>query len=329
MKPGEEDNGGIDIQEEPSRVGLSPWVVFLQTLFVTTGLGRTFSNQQVVNLQGSLDVMLFLSFLSALSPTIVSLALVGPTLFRISRRTVNICLITAGYDVLGMLCTLMALKWAGSGLTMVVYSSLPAMAAALRWLVLGKGISRRRVVFMFGVMGGLSLVPLHEGLNFDASSSVVLMGMAASFASTGLYALLYCHVEAALSDGDAESQSPLVLMFWQAIFSCGFLLIMYLGVALLGQEPSSVKGLVANPEILWPLIAIVVSSAGHSYAWICLIELRGSTATGLLQAVRSSANLVLSAVLFCDIQAVQCLTWVKIVSGAIVIFNLTMFNNSM
>ena len=314
-----------------SAAGSNYLVLSHQVFFVLTGLGRTFASQQLVYSEGSLDWMLMSSLVGTLGPGLLPLFLLGPArTLQYNVETARVGFVAAILDAVGMITTLMGLKYAGSGLTMIIYASLPAMTAIMRFFFHGVHLSRLRVFYMGLVIGGLALVPLQEGLQLDASSTASLgMGLAFAFLSTFLYALLYVYVESNLVSGEEKKKDPLFLMFWQSLFTAFFLLVALGATKLYMPEAFlSLHGVHSVASIAIPALVLWASSGGHSFSWIRLLESSGSTATGLLQSVRSSMNLVLSALLFCDISASQCLSLIKVLGAAIVLSSLFAFNST-
>jgi drug/metabolite transporter (DMT)-like permease len=93
-----------------------------------------------------------------------------------TRREFNAALVASLLDASGMVCSVLGMKYAGSGLMSVIYASLPAFTAVLRYFWMGRSISKVRLVCMATVMLGLSIVPLAEGLHFNSDSSALMFG---------------------------------------------------------------------------------------------------------------------------------------------------------
>ncbi len=326
-----------------------------QVFFVLTGLGKTLGNQQMAYIGIDVGWIFLNAVISTIGPVIIPVWMRGVDGLRPTGRELRVAAFAAALDAVGMLCSILGLKFAGSGLLSVVYASLPACTAVLRYFWIGKTISGTRVMLMMGVMAGLSIVPLNEGLHFgevrlrekkqDAGrkkcayssflqgSGILMLGLAMSFASTFVYGVLYVHVERSYAaEGLNASCDPLKLIFWQAVLAC---LLLLGGMAFwVGAVDADVLQLKAGEKrsivelIFFPAVLLVASSASHAFSWTKLLEWQGSTGTGLLQAVRSSLSVLVSAALFCEGHPSQCLSTIKLASAAIVTVFVLLFNRA-
>ena len=160
-----------------------------------------------------------------------------------------------------------------------------------------------------------------------------MLGLGMSFASTFVYAVLYVHVERSYSaEGLNASCDPLKLIFWQAIMACGILILGFfvwyaaIDSNILLMKPGEKRSLIEL--IAFPSVLLIASSASHAFSWTKLLEWQGSTGTGLLQAVRSSLSVLVSAALFCGGHPSQCLSPMKVGSAAIVLVFVFLFNRA-
>jgi hypothetical protein len=304
-----------------------------QVFFVITGLGKTLGNQQMAYIGIDVGWILLNAVISTIGPVIIPLWLRGVNGLRPTSRELRVAGVAAVLDAVGMTCSILGLKFAGSGLLSVIYASLPACTAVLRYFWMGKSISGTRVLFMLGVMAGLSVVPLNEGLHFHEGSGLLMVGLGMSFASTFVYGVLYVHVERSYAaEGLNASCDPLKLIFWQAVLACGLLLAgMVFWTAAIDSDVLLIKtgerrGMMEL--ITFPTILLVASSASHAFSWTKLLEWQGSTGTGLLQAVRSSLSVLVSAMLFCEGHPSQCLSPLKVASAAVVTVFVLLFNRA-
>ena len=137
---------------------------------------------------------------------------------------------------------------------------------------------------MFGVMAGLIIVPLNEGLALDNASLMILVGLSFSFGSTLFYAMLYVHVERSLQpSGLHASCDPITLVFSQSLLACSLLLFAFVFCRFYLEAFDPPEPGFSFYSITFPAILMITSSASHSYSWLRLLECSGATGTGLLQ----------------------------------------------
>lgn len=127
------------------------WLLIHQVLFTLTGVTKTIGNQQMTYMSPGLGWLILTSIVSALGPAAVPVWFRGMSLSSPSQREV----ITAGVasvrrrgqrgqsgvfltrtpqilDAAGTIAMMLGMEYAGSGLTSVVYASLPAFTAGAR-----------------------------------------------------------------------------------------------------------------------------------------------------------------------------------------------------
>jgi hypothetical protein len=175
------------------------------------------------------------------------------------------------------------------------------------------------------VIFGIALVPLYEGMQLrkDGGNFNLFIGILFSFLATFCYSVLYVWIEANLENADS-----VLILIWQSFCSASLLLLI-LGVVyfvapsqFLNSQDSSSS---LFDQIKFPALILVAGNCLHAFSWIRLLASGGSTATGLLQPVRSSLTVILSAILFCQIQKSQCINGVKIASTVIVMVFVVLF----
>jgi len=315
------------------------WAWLLQLSLIATGLGRSFA-VQLFSYERTLGVFFFSSLLSNVGAFVLAFSLVGPRLAweelrRPGSDVARVTSLCSFLDIGGMACIFFSLSKIGSGLHAIIYGSLPIWSAALRYLLLGKSISNMKIFYLLCVFVGLSIVPISEGLiHFeDSGGGELFVGMGLSLCSTVAYACLYVTAEGSLSkkkgllpdDMDREEwntsksdHKALILMFWQCLQT---LTILSTFLFLSGEEivPSI-------SSMITPGLMLVFFATSHTIIWLRVLVRGDSTSTSLLQGVRATANVLLSALFFCNTQSSQCLSIAKILSAAVVLSCVYLFN---
>ncbi len=91
-----------------------------------TGLGKTLGNQQMAYIGIDVGWILLNAVISTIGPVVIPLWFRGIAGLKPTSRESRVAFGAAVLDAVGMLCSILGLKYAGSGLLSVIYASLPA-----------------------------------------------------------------------------------------------------------------------------------------------------------------------------------------------------------
>jgi drug/metabolite transporter (DMT)-like permease len=98
----------------------------LQVFFVLTGLGKTLGNQQMAYIGIDVGWILVNAVISTIGPVVIPMWFRGFEGLKPTARETKVAFGAGVLDALGILCSILGLKYAGSGLQSVIYASLPA-----------------------------------------------------------------------------------------------------------------------------------------------------------------------------------------------------------
>ncbi|KAI9329129.1 hypothetical protein DFJ73DRAFT_964313 [Zopfochytrium polystomum] len=230
-------------------------------------------------------------------------------------------MIVAGIDVSSQLILVAGLFLTGSGLYMVVYSSVIVFTALGNWLFLKKSISPWQWAAVVLISVGLSLTAIGRPRD-SADSARVALGVGVSLLGSWLHSLVYTlndhHLTTSSSASPAAQPTPpRAQCVWMGLYATAFTLLSMLLLSL----PTLAH---LAPHLLDPLnaaayVALVLASLGHSLAWFELVGRTGAVATGVLQALRAVAVFGVSHVWFCDVDDTQCFNVPKGVATLVVV----------
>jgi hypothetical protein len=273
----------------------------------------------------------------------------GPT---ISLRTyvMAACVL----DIVGFSLHVMGMKYAGSALFQILYSSVVVWAALGARIVRGPKAAGLNVPQALGIavaLAGLAYSTLAERSHGGVAAAVhqhapsppeggeaavaashhhspsapspllVPLGIAASLASAMTYGAVYVLAEVLMAGPSAPESGQVATRVGLGIST---ILSVWVAVYTLPNF-SAVLARVAEEDLLsWPAILLCyITMAGsavlHSISYYELMGTLGGVGAGLLQAARAVGVFVVAGFLFCDRQESQCYTRARAIATVLVV----------
>ncbi|KAJ3116538.1 hypothetical protein HDU96_009426 [Phlyctochytrium bullatum] len=314
--------------------------IFLnQLLFLVTGMAGTLGAQWL-KYQGAADSISFLTLLAqylgmflvvflppskSLSPSTAA-ARTGPFAFilrhvdmvkdqmdalgPVSHKGV---MWVSAFDVFGNMILAAGLFLTGSGLYMVIYSSIIVFTALGNRLLLAKIISPKQWIAVIVITIGLSLTAIGK----EANGAHVGLGIVVSLVGTGVHAMVYILNEHLLSDpsGNMVPATPKAQCVWVGFYSTALTLASIVVVSI----PDLMTMSLFRFGVIFMYGLLVLSSMGHAVSYFYLVESTGGVATGVLQALRAVGVFGLSHFWYCGVEESQCYTTWKGIATVVVV----------
>ncbi|KAI8615476.1 hypothetical protein BC830DRAFT_1168571 [Chytriomyces sp. MP71] len=225
------------------------------------------------------------------------------------------------FEVGGNLILVAGMFLVGSGVYMVIYSSIVVFTALFsRILLPGRKLSGLQWLAVFAICFGLSLTALgtKSGHSSEIQDKPVLFGVLVCIFGTAVLSLVYVATDHILAGG---TSTPYSQSIYVGLFSTFFTLVVMLVV--------SIPTLLTLPLLDWDVILahiiLLLSSLGHSVAYFELVESTGGVATGVLQGLRAVGVFGLSHSWFCGIDENQCFNAWKGAATVIVVAGVVLF----
>ncbi|KAI8838739.1 hypothetical protein BJ741DRAFT_600479 [Chytriomyces cf. hyalinus JEL632] len=251
--------------------------------------------------------------LSCLAPFMSYLRVYGPANIR-GAAFISVL------EVAGNLILVAGMFLTGSGLFMVIYSSIVVFTALFsRMLLPGRSLSRMQWASVISICFGLSLTAIGNTGNENAAAShLIFLGILVCIFGTAVLSLVYVATDHILTEG---SSTPYSQCIWVGIFSSLLTL-----VAMLVLSIPSLRTLpLFDSDVVMAHLILILSSLGHSVAYFELVESTGGIATGVLQGLRAVGVFGLSHVWFCERDEGQCFTVWKGAATVIVVCGVVTF----
>jgi drug/metabolite transporter (DMT)-like permease len=232
------------------------------------------------------------------------------------------------FEILGNVCSVLGIIYAGSGVYQVVYSSLVVFTAVWARIFLKKHISQEQWCAILTVTIGLSLSAVGTPTSSDSSSWMVTMGALFTLAATTLYSFVYILSENILTQKNAPT--PQQLQTLDGVY-VAILVTAYLVCYTIPNFETLVLDEVREADGNWTWIictylALVLSGFLHSLTYFRLLGSVGSVSTGILNSLRAISVFGMSALLFCNNHPNQCFTLNKGASAVVVICGVLFFS---
>ncbi|KAJ3075131.1 hypothetical protein HDU98_009081 [Podochytrium sp. JEL0797] len=222
-------------------------------------------------------------------------------------------------EVVGNLINVAGMFLTGSGLYMVIYSSIVVFTALFsRILLKDRKLTGVQWGSVCAICLGLSITAVGSSGQQDKSGSSILFGILVCLLGTSLLSLVYVANDHLLTENLATPYSQSIYV---GLFSTLFTLLVMLLI--------SIPTLLTLPLFDWDVVLahliLILSSLGHSVAYFELVEATGGVATGVLQGLRAVLVFGLSDVWFCGRDEGQCFTVYKGVATVVVVCGVGVF----
>ncbi|KAJ1538298.1 hypothetical protein HK405_013947 [Cladochytrium tenue] len=268
----------------------------------------------------------------------------------------------AAVDVASQAIGVAGLFLTGSGLYMVVFSSVIVFTALGNRVLLGRRVSSRQWAAIAVISAGLGLTAVArppaaasaaavdlgapgavDGSGAAAAAALasrVAAGVGVSLLGTWMHSLCYTLTDYFLAGsphgggGGGAGPAPdgvrrggnwgaRTQCVWVGTYASTWTLALMAAVSVPSLRRLSPA--LGRPANLAAYALLVLSSLAHSLVYFELVERTGAVATGVLQALRAVAVFAASHAAFCKVDSAQCLTPPKAVAAAIVVGGVLLF----
>ncbi|KAI8852898.1 hypothetical protein BC829DRAFT_47861 [Chytridium lagenaria] len=300
-------------------------ILFNQFLFLITGMANTLGAQWL-KYQHAAEALSFLTLLSqylgmflvVLLPTPVPVKSTGNLVERVKERMGAFgevsrggVMAVAAFDVVGNMVLAAGLFLTGSGLYMVIYSSIIVFTALGNRVLLKKVISRRQWVAVVVITVGLSITAIGN----HAKGHNVALGILVSLLGTWIHSMVYILNEHLMSN-PATASPPRAQCIHVGLYST----LLTLFAILLISIPTLLTMPLLQPSVIAVYTLLIIASLGHSISYFDLVESTGGVATGVIQALRAVGVFGLSHVWYCGAHEEQCYsTWKGVATVVVVV----------
>ncbi|KAJ3316541.1 hypothetical protein HDU76_001721 [Blyttiomyces sp. JEL0837] len=225
-------------------------------------------------------------------------------------------------DVTSNLVLVAGLFLAGSGLYMVIYSSVIVFTAIGSRLFIGRRMPQSQWLAVWTITIGLSLTALGVKSSHNHDGSRVVLGIFVSILGTWIHSFVYTLNDYFLSGtGAGVRATPRSQCVWVGLYATILttIFMIFFSVPTLAKMP------LTRPDVMFGYFVLVLSSLGHSVSYFDLVESTGAVATGVIQALRAVLVFGISHIWFCEIDSAQCFTSWKGLATLVVILGVMGF----
>ncbi|KAI9345596.1 hypothetical protein BDR26DRAFT_818175 [Obelidium mucronatum] len=238
---------------------------------------------------------------------------------RYGKVTVKGTAFISVLEVVGNLILVAGMYLTGSGLMIVIYSSIVVFTAVFSRLLLpGRRLSTVQWVSVFAICFGLSITAVGSTGHHDKSGEAIFVGIFVCMLATAILSLVYVGTDHCLSN---EMSTPYSQSIYVGMFSSLLTLIVMIAISI----PTLLTLPLFDSDVIFAHLILILSSLGHSVAYFQLVESTGGVATGVLQGLRAVLVFGLSHVWFCGRDEAQCFTTTKGISTVIVVSGVVAF----
>lgn len=237
------------------------------------------------------------------------------------------------FDIVGCIACNAGFVLLGSGLFQVLYSSVVIWAALASWLYLRVPQSLAQWLGILTVVSGLAGAVSNVSLTDDGG--MLFFGVVFSFGGAACYGANYVAGELiamANARGGQPPTSPAQICGRVGLTGTALLLV-YVGVYVLPVWTELVAAPMAAAAGSPAACAVayagnIASHALHNVAYFRIIGRLGSVSTGMITCVRAVGVFFVSHPLFCQRQAVQCLSTRKVVATLVVAAGVLLYSRA-
>ncbi|KAJ3210882.1 hypothetical protein HDU83_002409 [Entophlyctis luteolus] len=244
----------------------------------------------------------------------------------------------AVFEVFGNLVLVAGMFLTGSGLYMVIYSSIVGFTAVFSRLLLpGRHLSFVQWCSVVAICVGLSLTAIgntgemrsgykrtfvltlpFKGQHDKSEVTSLFIGIVINIFGTAVLSLVYVGTDHLLSTGVA---TPYAQSIYVGIFSTLFTILTQIAISI----PTLQTLPLLDVDVILAHLVLILSSLGHSVAYFQLVDTTGGVATGVLQGLRAVGVFVLSDLWFCSVDPGQCFSVAKGAAAVIVVCSVVAF----
>ncbi|KAJ3004276.1 UNVERIFIED_CONTAM: hypothetical protein HDU68_005199 [Siphonaria sp. JEL0065] len=222
-------------------------------------------------------------------------------------------------EVGGQLLLVAGMYLTGSGLMIVIYSSIVVFTAVFSRLFLpGRRLSTVQWVSVLAICFGLSIAAVGSTGHHDKSGEAIFIGIFVCMAATAILSLVYVGTDHLLA---TEQSTPYSQSIYVGLFSSLLTLVVMIFISI----PTLLTLPLLDIDVIFAHLVLILSSLGHSVAYFQLVESTGGVATGVLQGLRAVLVFGLSHAWFCEKDEAQCFTSMKAISTVIVVSGVVAF----
>jgi drug/metabolite transporter (DMT)-like permease len=305
--------------------------------FFITGIYEKISKQFLINLGGGNPNTMFFPFTVAVSYILLGLILEKenkledieePTEALEYPKWKKLCLILTCTccEILGQIFCAIGIKYAGSLLFILFYSSLTCFIALFRYFLMNVKISHRQMFGILLVTCGIAASAF--GNKFETNPSLKY-GIFCVLLGTLFYSFDYIGSEYVLSNKKFEIDSKEYTMV------NGLFLTILLSIYMVFVTIPSWNDLVTQPIIesgshfklvFFLLIGLILSICLHNFSYFKMLPTMGSTNISIINAVITVGVFVLSHIFFCSTMSHQCFTFYKGLAGILVVSGVLLYS---
>ncbi|KAJ3192498.1 hypothetical protein HK101_006388 [Irineochytrium annulatum] len=232
------------------------------------------------------------------------------------------------FEVGGNVVLAAGLFLTGSGLYMVLYSSIIVFTALGNRVFLKRTMSIRQWAAVLTISIGLSLTSIgmdkHDNHKPDEepSNHRVALGIFVSLLGTWIHSWVYTLNDHLLSNG-ATASPPRAQCVWVGFYSTTLtacLILIFSVPTLIAMLPQ-----LSSPSVALMYLFLMLCSLGHSVSYFELVGSTGGVATGVIQALRAVGVFGLSHLWYCGRDEAQCYTGWKGVATVVVVSGVMAF----
>ena len=233
---------------------------------------------------------------------------VGPAVSLPMGRLVSLAIV----DVAAHTINTVALLLAGSSIFQMVNSSLVVFTAILAFIFLGRRLQPIQYMAVAGITGGMLVgaIGVADGGSGVAEAGDRLAGALLALTGTACSASLYVLNERVLKNYNV---SPERMCFVVGLVGTA-LSLAYVCLYTMPRWDFLVTGSIeahagSIPRVMACYVALFIASYIHNVAYFYMVGKSGAVAAGVLQAGRTALVIMLSGILFCGYDTVQCFTF--------------------
>jgi drug/metabolite transporter (DMT)-like permease len=304
---------------------------FFSFLFFLTGIYEKISKQFIINYGGGNPGTLFFPFVVAISYLLLGFTFQEEKQKKTKKTSIFkrlfIIFICTVFEILSQICCAIGIKYSGSLIFILFYSSLTCFLALFRFLFLKISISKQQIFGVICITFGIGIsslgneVSVNENMNYGII--FILLG-------TLLSSFNYISSEIVLSSELIYEITPKEFTFMNGVFQTGIGLIYMTFVTFpewntLVNVPIIESG--SNFTLVFSLlIGLVLSTAVHNFTYFKMLPSMGSTNISVINAMVTIGVFILSHLLFCSTMSHQCFNQYKTMSAFLVVFGVLLYS---
>jgi drug/metabolite transporter (DMT)-like permease len=300
-------------------------------LFFITGIFEKISKQYIINFGGGNPATLFFPFVVAVSYLLLGFTFQEKKQIKLKKTSIFkryfIIFICTVFEILSQICCAIGIKYSGSLVFILFYSSLTCFLALFRYLFLNISISKQQIFGVVCITFGIGISSLGNSLSVNENMNY---GILFILLGTILSSFNYISSEIVLSSELNYEITSKEFTLINGVFQTGIGLIYMILVTFpewnsLVNVPIVESG--SNFTLVYSLlIGLVLSSALHNYTYFKMLPSMGSTNISIINAMVTIGVFILSHLLFCSTMSYQCFNQYKTISAFLVVFGVLLYS---